>query len=35
MRENERYTKDVIGRIAQNYRYIGRNVQNLKKYVDQ
>ena len=28
-----RYTQDVIGRNAQNYRYIGRNAQNLKKLV--
>ena len=26
-----RCTQDVIGRNAQNYRYIGRNAQNLKK----
>ena len=30
-----RCTRDVIGRNAQNYRYIGRNAQNLKKLVSE
>ena len=28
-----RFPHDIIGRNAQNYRYIGRNAQNLKKLV--